>query len=332
MLFLIIISYSYLNYWRLSQEDHAGINQESGMFYHDPVVKNEANAPYQYRIGLALVVEFIRTHSSLQLRHIYGAIDGITMFLSIILIIYNLFLPNKNYFEHSIQLLIIIVLWSYQLLWTLTWYPVPYTFPALFYVTCFYTFYFAWNSKSRSKWKLVSFGLITFLLSFYFCFIRPDVSLALGIGYLFTASAYIFFNHKSGISPSVFLYGIYAGIIVIVSLVLQFYLIMVFPNAINDSEVAFQLMKNFNLWRLIPFILFMLPIFFAYFLMLQKKFILSTNYSNSALLFSGIVYILIWLMYGKIDEVRIIVPFSFLIVAIFSSNLVKKYLIYAQSR
>lgn len=323
-LFVIVIavSFSFLNYWRISQEDHAGLLSKRGMFYHDPVVKREAYAPYQYRIGLPYIAEYVRSHSSLQLRHIYGCYDALSIIISMALLTQYILKLNPSPIQRQLECVIVFGLWLFQLLWTLTWYAVPYTFPSLLYVTCIYMLSNKWcYPNGRAKRVFIVFSMV--VLSLFFSLVRPDVCFAIGLGYFLSALSIRFLMHSKNNASDVNTFGLISAAIVVISVIIQAYMIHLYSNANYGNVKAIQLYDNLSVWRMVPFLLFLFPIAYAYIFLKWEIPNKNLTYPENALIVTCIVYFPIWVLLGKIDEVRIIVPFTFPLMPLLSRHLVK---------
>ena len=82
----------------------------------------------------------------------------------------------------------------------------------------------------------------------------------------------------------------------------------VFPHATYGDTAVFQLLTNLSAGQFVPFFLFMVPTLYTYKRALTRFSWLEGP--QAALLLIGVLYLCSWAIVGRLQEVRIFVPFA----------------------
>ena len=104
----------------------------------------------------------------------------------------------------------------------------------------------------------------------------------------------------------------YASLATIVGVALEQFHIMhdLYPHATYGTTPVFQLLLNYtDPIRIVPFALFMVPAAWVALQIIRRRF--SPQPAQAGLLLGAAIFVVLWCVLGKIDEVRIFLPFSF---------------------
>jgi len=312
LLALIVTAAIFLDYWSYSQQ-----------FYREPavytdVIQGTAAAPGQYRVGVLRLADFMARHAHLGLRHTMTLLDGISAALAVCLL-YALLRRSAVYQAAGTALrwfgsAAFLVLVQYYLTW-LTWYQRPETLPTAALVALG-----LWLLTRRSSTPqtppaaehpagpLASAAIAAGLLLFSAAqaFVRADVAVAFNLGLLFVCLT------RLGRDLSLPRWSMAAtGMIgLLVSGGIQLYLMrIVYPSATYGSTPVFQLLLNVtDHLRIFPFLIFMFP--WAWTIQHFARRRTAPPAAAAALLAATIVFMVPWCVAGKIDEVRIFLPFA----------------------
>jgi len=168
-------------------------------------------------------------------------------------------------------------------------------------------------SVSRSR-VLPLAGLV--VLSAWQGFVRADVAILFHFG-LFV---YIMLRGSKGFfAPRGLLLAISFVCCVIPTSILWLLMHKVFPHATYGDTKVFQLLTNFTPGQLVPFLLFFSPVLYTYRRALAR--FSSLEGPQAALLLSAVLYLCSWAVVGRLQEVRIFVPFAMALIPL-SANLV----------
>src|SRR5947209_10825635 len=120
----VVFSMAFADYWEYSRAFHA--NPDTWM----DVIRGTADAPQQYRIGVPLTANLIRTMAHAGLRHGFAAIDFVSA-LAAACLMYNLFRRSSDYRNSGtwgqwFGSASFVLLFQFYLFWV-TWYQRPET-------------------------------------------------------------------------------------------------------------------------------------------------------------------------------------------------------------
>jgi hypothetical protein len=306
VIFVLVASYTFLDYsaYRTDYHLHPEI--------YDRFLRGEGTAPAQYRIGLIFAAKVL--HSVLHLGYLHSLALFDFLFAIVAALLLRSVLTGTEVFRAAasgsrwIRLFVMLGLLSFYFSWSL-WYQRPETMACAFFVAA--NLYLL--SASRS-WVLLVGGLV--LLSAWQGFVRADVAILFHFG-LFV---YILLRGSKGFfAPRAVLLGISFVCCVIPAAILWVLMHKVFPHATYGDAKVFQLILNLNPMQLIPFLLFLAPTLYTYRRALARFSWLGGP--QAALLLSGVLYLCSWVLVGRVEEVRIFVPFAMALIPL-SANLV----------
>lgn len=294
-LFFFASSLAYVNYAQYYVDATSGHLEG----FQREILQGTGYAPFQYRILPHYAAEAVlSSFPKLTLRRVFGILDGIYIYLFVFFC--SWFWKRENFWsvEENGSLSGPFVASLYYFIWNGIFHS-GYTLLSLLYVvmSCVLLSYFL------EKPGGVTLSLLIFT-SVLQSFNRADVSFALGAGLLIYSVTES--KDKAGIGTGFILIGI--------SLFIQGFLsLCVFEHAKWPEEVGpFQLLNNFELKRIIPFIIFMFPYVGCVVFFFKEKIRIPGERApvHYALFYASLVYLCLWLVLGKIDELRIFFPFS----------------------
>jgi hypothetical protein len=202
-----------------------------------------------------------------------------------------------------------IALFLYYLQW-LNFYERPETLPATAILTAMLWIVSLPVERLRSTLNKCLAAAALIALSALFGFIRPDIAVAMSAGVWIACLK----NKGEGLSLSrpwamaaSALAGLAAGLI-------QLYLMrVVYPHTTYGPVKTFMLLDNLSQPReWLAFILFLLPL--VWMAVWMRKLRLSVDAVDRAFLWGAVLFGLLWVDLGKIDEVRIFLPFAVVLI------------------
>lgn len=303
LLVFIVFAAIFLDYWSYSQQ-----------YYREPadytdVVLGTAAAPNQYRVGAIRVASFMARHGHLGLRHTMTLLDGISVALAVFLL-YGLLRHSAAYRTASNPLrwfgsAAFLVLVQFYLVW-LTWYQRPETLPSSALVAvALWLITRRTSPETAPFWPPITIaGLLLF--STAQALVRADVAVAFNLGILLVCLTKL----GSDLSLSRMSMAATAVLGTILSGGIQFYLMHIaYPHASYGSTPIFQMLLNItDRLRIFPFLIFLLP--WAWTIQHFARRRLAPPAAATALFAGSILFLLLWCVVGKIDEVRIFLPFA----------------------
>jgi len=306
VIFVLVASYTFLDYWAYSVDYHQ--HPET----YDQFLRGEGTAPAQYRIGLIFAARLLHTVAHLAYRHAFALFDFLFAMLAALLL--RSVLAGTQAFRAAssisrwMRLSVMLGLLSFYFSWSL-WYQRPETMACAFFVAA--SLYLLAVSRSR---VLLLAGLV--LLSAWQGFVRADVAILFHFG-LF---AYILLRGSKGFfAPRAVLLATSFLCCAIPAAILWVLMHKVFPHATYGDTKVFQLILNLSPSQLVPFLLFLAPALYTSRRALAR--FSSLEGPQAALLLSAGMYLCSWALVGRLQEVRIFVPFAMALMPL-SANLV----------
>jgi hypothetical protein len=301
LLIMIVLSMGYLDYWSYSQAYYS----EPGIWMD--VVSGTARAPNQYRVGVIDTAYFLSRVSHLGMRHTFALLDvmaGLVAVFALFLVlrrsaVYRSATVTAQWFGAAA----FVVLIQYYLGWLL-WYQRPETLPttATLSLTLLLLSPKPSSADAAGRTRVVG-GLL--LLAVAQAFIRADVAFALHLGILLVCLTslgdHFVLTRRLQIATSLVALLIIGGI--------QYALMWkIFPHANYGDTPVLQLFLNLRPqpgW--VPFVLFVVPFGWTASMMsrLSRSDGAASGFCVAAVIFMGM-----WLVVGRIREVRIFLPFA----------------------
>jgi hypothetical protein len=301
MLVCLILSVCFLNYWQYSRAF-----QTEGPDQYTRLINGTADAPQQYRILVVRAAWFVHKHSPLGMRHAFCAFDTLAALLAgwilLVLLEHSAAFRRRGLTEQCLAYALFLFLFAYYLIW-LDWYQRPETLPT----TCFLTLMVAllcWKPTTSASFAVISAG--TLVLVLLQALTRADVAFCFYAGVFI----YVCLNKDNPLPGPRFYYGGLAAIAAISAVAIQLLMSKhIYPHATYGDTAVFQLKKNLvDPFSVSPFILFMVPAAWTCWFTLRKR--PSTEAPWLALLLGASVFLPLWMVVGRIQEVRIFLPFA----------------------
>jgi hypothetical protein len=302
LLAFVVCSTIFADYWEYSKSYHSDPN-----IWMD-VIHGTSGAPQQYRIGVARTADLLRRHGHMGLRHAFTLID-LFCAMAAVYLLFSLFEQTPVYraadqvtrwFGAAAFLFLV----QYYFAW-ITWYQRPETMAsaAVLALTL-------WLLSSRLPIPRAASIVVTsaamLVLAAMQGFIRADVAVAAHLGILgvcMTRAGNGFSMPRVAQAATSMLAALIAGGI-------QYYLMhVVYPGATYGGSPVWEALLNVtDRLRLVPFVLFMLPWAWVATTLLRRR---STVEAPALAMMAGsAIYLALWWMLGKIDEVRIFMPYA----------------------
>jgi hypothetical protein len=270
----------------------------------DDRLLGHAPAPEQYRIGLYFAAHWLAVHLGVTPAMALALLDG-TAGLVAVLLLFGVLERTQTYARasHALQwfgaaAFVLLIVWSTGWIF---WLQKPETLPATALVA---GMVWLWEPRQRRLW-LVAAGLL--VLTLVLATFRADLACLLNAGILLYALS----RQEPGLAlprvaavATAALGGLTAGGI-------QLGLMRaVYPQAGYGRVKLWQLRPNLvHATRWPPFVLFLLPLGWLLVRGIRRGF--PSEPVGRALLCGALLYGALWITIGKIDEVRIFLPFAF---------------------
>jgi len=271
-------------------------------------VGGTANAPNQYRIGVLDTAYFLAQHTHLALRHTLAVLDVIAAFVAVFALFFVL-RRSAVYRRATLEgqwfgAAGLLVLVQFYLAWLL-WYQRPETLPTAGILAL--TLLLLAETVPGGVGTAVVGVLVLAVMQ---GFVRADVAFALHLGILLVCLTPL----GQGFALS---RGVQAGtsaVAMLIVLGIQFWLMRrAFPQANYGSTPVFQMITNLSspvAW--IPFVLFMGP--FAWTLWMVGRRLYRMEAGGAAVLMGALIFLVMWMIVGRVKEVRIFLPFALALV------------------
>jgi hypothetical protein len=287
----------FLDYWEYSKGFHGNPD------IWDATLRGQSDAPLQYRIGVLKAAQFL-THAHLGMRHALALIDFIAVLIAMF-VLRSLLTRSTTWRAVGVTAkwfgaAAFVVLIQYSLCW-LIWYQRPETLPtaALLALSL-------WLCTYRLAAGAALTGFCLVMLGFLLGFVRADAAVA------FNAGIALICLTPLGKKFALPRWGQFAASLAAAAAAAatQLYIMrIVYPHATYGATPIFQLVLNIaEPLRIVPFVLFMIPTVWIAVQVLRCRF--SPGPAQSGLLLGAALFIALWAVLGKIDEVRIFLPFA----------------------
>jgi hypothetical protein len=304
-IFLVPIALStiFLDYWEYSRSFHLDPNIWAS------TLRGDNDAPAQYRIGVLKTAEFISLHSPLAIRHALTVIDLIA-FLIAAFVLRTLLVRSAAWRSASIGAqwfgaAAFVALLQYSLPW-LTWYqrPETLTIAALLALSLWFSTY---RVPIAGTVGIVLTALCLVVLGLLQGLTRADVGVTFHLGVALVCLTRLGRSFAlprwAQLAASLAAAAAAAGT--------QLYIMRVlYPHATYGATQVFQLLQNYtDHIRIVPFTLFVLPSAWAALQVVRHR--AQPTSAQAGLLIATALFLCLWCVLGKIDEVRIFLPFAF---------------------
>jgi len=291
------------NYWLYSNVDH----YFSGNWM--PYVRGTGGAPEQYRIGVKMVAWWFVKHLSWGFRHGFSLMDVITSTVGVLLV-YQLLLgrPTIRAASTAVQWFAsagFALLVCYYMAWVGFFFR-PETLPSFGLTACMAWLWTRRSGEGTAGWTICGLLLCAAAQSW----IRADIPCALNAG-MFLASLT---RRGGGLSISRRKALVTSASCVAVSVGTQLYIMRVlYPHASYGGTPLFMLTHDIRQpLTFPPFLIFMLPLAWTAVQAWRQRCAVDTR--SWGLLLAAAIYFLLWVVLGKLDEVRIFIPFAVVLI------------------
>jgi hypothetical protein len=310
LLIAVSLSAVFLDYWEYSKG-----------FHGDPdiwaaTLRGAAAAPAQYRVGVLKTAEFLTLHSPLAMRHALALIDIVSLLIAAFVLRSLLFRSaawrNAGLTLQWLGAASFLVLLQYALCW-LIWYQRPETLAnaALLALAL-------WLSTHRLPVQGTAGSLLTALALIAVALAqgltRADVGFTFNLGVALIALSGYKGSAAAHRAPAFALprwFQFAASLAAAAaSAGAQLYMMrIVYPHASYGDTPIFQMKLNVtDHIRIVPFVLFLVPTAWVAVQVAKRRF--RPHPAQAGLLLGAALFICLWSVLGKIDEVRIFLPFS----------------------
>jgi hypothetical protein len=317
LLTAVVCSSIFADYWEYSRQYHG--NPDIWM----DVVRGTADAPQQYRIGVPKVADFIGRHTHLGLRHGFTLIDLLSAGIAAILL-YVLFERSDTYRRASLTIrwfgaAVFLFLLHFYLSW-LTWYQRPETMAsALVLAGTLALASTRFRASTPSAKGARAAGML--VLSAMQGFIRADIGFSLHVGLVLAC----FIGRDEGFALGRKLQAITSLLGVLIAGGIQFCLMhVVYPHATYGKSAVLEVGQNLtNPVGISAFVLFMIP--WAWLVAGTVKERTVDDGANFGVLLGSAVYLVMWFTVGRIEEVRIFLPYAVALVPLTTECAVRRF-------
>ena len=304
---------SFLNYWQYSKDFYMPgfATYPAGWM---AVIKGTAYAPEQYRVGVVQTAYWLSQHLHMGIRHALGLLDAISVLVAAFLL-YGLLERSAIYRNATLAVkwfgsAAFVLLVQFYMAWLL-WYQRPETLPMTMLVALL-----LWLWTRKKIWldesvlgRLIT-GCLIILITLAQALVRADVAFMLNVGVFIGCLTR--FGKGLALPRSAATLSSLMGVVLAGSV--QLYMMKVaYPLTTYGGTSPFALKLNiFTPHRWPPFVLFILP--FVWLLVQIARHRFTGNAANLAFTVGGLLFAGVWVVIGKIDEVRIFLPFAIVLV------------------
>ncbi len=302
LLALTVLTASFFDYWSYSR----ALRSEPRTYVD--VLEGTAKAPNQYRVGVIAVADFVARHAHLALRHTLTLLDTLAG-LILAFVLYRILREAPIYKAAGLTVrwfasIALLALLQFYLAW-ITWYQRPETMTSAALVAVSTLLLTVPLFRGSPGGKALT-ALFLVLIACAQGFVRADVAFALNAGIVLFASTSASRNLTLSRASALVAGALSAACAVAI----QLYLMRVlYPHASYGDTRVLQLVENLrNHGEAISFLLF-LPVYaWTVLLLLRRRARVSD--ASLALVWGSALFFVLWVCLGRIEEVRIFLPFA----------------------
>jgi hypothetical protein len=272
------------------------------------VIAGTANAPTQYRIGVVDTASFLARHGHLELVHVLTLLDVLSGLVAVFVLfwvlrrstVYRRGGLSSQWFGAASFL----VLMQFYLGWVI-WYQRPETLPtAAMLAVALALLTGRLPLLDRLGTVVAVAGLL--VLAVAQGYIRADVALALHVGILLVC----FTSAGSGFALGRWVQAWTSLVAVILAAGIQYDLMRrVYPQANYGGTPVLQLFLNLQApTTQLPFFLFLVPFGWTAVMLVRRRY--RPDSAGAGVFVGAVIFLGMWLMVGRIKEVRIFLPFA----------------------
>ena len=303
-LIAIVIGTTFLGYWGYSTA------QKTNPDIWLDVVAGTAQAPIQYRVGLILPAYVVTRHTSLKFRHIFAAVDLgsglVAVFTLAFLLRRSTAYHNADETTRWFAMAAFVVLVEFYFAW-LMWYQRPETLAAsALLALSLLLLTVGAPLRGVAGYAITACGQV--MLAVMLALVRADVPFALHAGVLLMCLV----NARvgNGFALPRWVQASTSFLAVLASVGLQYYLMHVaYPGATYRDGPMFQLLVNLTSpteW--LAFGLFLMPFGWTVWTLVLRRG--RGEGPATAVLAGALLFLCMWVVMGRLEEVRIFLPFA----------------------
>lgn len=273
------------------------------------VVHGTANAPEQYRFGVVTAAFWTAQHFHVTLSKAFGAFD-LAASLIAVLVLYQVMLGMRAFRDAPLTAkwfgsAAFLALMMYLLEWT-AWYRKVGTLPTACAAA---VMLWIWsppaNGKPYNKHQVLTAGGF-FLLALGLSLVRADVALVVCFGIFITAVTRVSSALALPRVPAILTSAVSGVAVALV----QLWLMKVrYPQANYGTVHVWMILHDwYRLSRWAVALLFMTPFIWTLRQVIKRRY--AGDGANEAFLIAAIGYVVLWITFGRLDEVRIFLPLA----------------------
>jgi len=324
LLAIVVCSSVFADYWEYSRQYHGAPD-----IWMD-IVRGTADAPQQYRIGVPWLGDWIARHAHIGLRHGLTLLDLISAMVAAY-VLYALFEQSVAYRRASnaarwMGAAAFLFLLHLYLSWV-TWFQRPETLPSTLMLAG--TLLLASPRLGLTGVAAKPIRVLGMLLMAVMQgFIRADLIFTLHLGLLLVCLTGL----GEGFALGRRLQAMTSLAATLVSGGVQFYLMhVVYPHATYGKTAVLEVKHNLtNPVGMFAFMLFMIPWVWLIWVALKRR-TLQDGPELGALLGSA-VFVMMWFTVGRIEEVRIFLPYAVVLIPLTVECALERFVSYPESR
>jgi hypothetical protein len=288
------------------------------------VVAGMANAPAQYRIGVVDTASILARYGHLQLGHVLTLLDVLSGLITVFLLfwvlrrsaVYRKAGQSAQWFGAASFL----VLTQFYLGWVI-WYQRPETLPtAAMLAVALALLTVKLPLPDRVGTVVAIAGLL--LLAVAQGYVRADVALALHAGIFLVCFTSVGNSFALGRQIQA---GTSLVAIVVVAGIQYDLMRRVFPHASYGDTPVFQLLQNLQApTTQLPFFLFLVPFGWTVAMVVRRRY--QATSAGLGVFAGAIIFLGMWLMVGRIKEVRIFLPFALALAPLTTELAIQRFL------
>ena len=294
-----------LSYWQYSVVDHYyGI-------YWKSFVDGTGQAPEQYRVGVKLAAWWMVQHFGWGFRHGFALIDVVSSLTGVFLL-YDLLLKRRAVRAASVEVqwfasAAFIALTCFYLIWVGSSFR-PETLPNMGLTAVILWLWASWNRVAGKKLGQLWVATALVVASALQGWIRADLACVLNAG-IFVAC--LVKQRTSRIQHGGWKLTV-SLLCTVIAAGTQLYIMRVkYPHASYGSIPVLMIKHDLRQpLTFPPFLCFMLPIAWTLFRFWRYRNRAAGEDTDLGLVIGSMMYVIFWVVLGKLDEVRIYIPFA----------------------
>jgi hypothetical protein len=319
LLTIIVLTMGFADYWGY----WASYHREPGIYLD--TLSGTAPAPSQYRLAVVVLGHFLAQHGHLALRHTLTLIDVVAAFLTVFTLLFLLrrsdVYRKAGISERWCASAIFVLLVQFYFAW-IVWFQRPETLTTSAFIALTLLL-LTWRFPTGAPGTYLATGVCMLALVIIQGFVRADVAAALHAGILLVCLT----RAGEGLALPRVVQAVISVLAIVATCGIQYYLARIaYPHTNYGNTPPFQLILNLtHPSAAFPFLLFIGPYAWTVWTLLREMREQMRG-PAAALVAGSAVFMGMWFAVGRIEEVRIFLPFAFAIVPITVALAVEKFL------